>query len=60
MRFHQVLAGIFYRADDNLLIFDVKPANAIRSGGVIVPVDVIPMRPDVVMRSIIREALGMV
>ena len=58
MGFQSVTAGIYYRASDNLLLFDVKPANAIRSGGVIVPVDVIPMRPDGVLLSVVREVLG--
>lgn len=56
MDFKPVTAGIFYRGRDNLGLFDVKPSNAIRSGGVIVPLDVIPIRPHGLMQTLLREA----
>ena len=56
--FRMVTAGIYYRQSDNLGLFDVKPANAIRSGGSIVPIDIIPIRPQDVMKSVIDDVLG--
>ncbi len=56
--FRLVTQGIFYRERDNLGLFDVKPSNLIRSGGVLVPVDVIPIRPQGRLASVLRQVLG--
>jgi hypothetical protein len=55
--FRLVTEGIFYRPDDDLGLFDIKPSNIIRSGGVLVPVDVIPIRPRGLLASVIRKIL---
>ena len=54
--FKPVTAGIFYRSEDNIAIFDVKPANVIRSGGILRPVDVIPIKLSGVLASALKEA----
>lgn len=56
--FKSVTAGIFYRPADNLALFDVKPANIIRSAGVLRPVDVIPITPTGLLAAVLREIAG--
>lgn len=58
--FLPVTEGIFYRPSDGLGLFDVKPANIIRSGGVLVPVDVIPIRLSGRLKSVIHRVVGII
>lgn len=43
--FAKVTDAAYYRADDNLGIFDAHDKNLVRAGEVLVPFDVIPCRP---------------
>lgn len=58
--FLPVTEGIFYRPSDGLGLFDVKPANIIRSGGVLVPVDVIPIRLSGRLKLVIHRVVGII
>lgn len=57
-RFRSIAKGIWYRASDDLGLFDIKPSNIIRSGGVLVPVDVIAIRPTGLLGSVIKMIAG--
>ncbi len=52
--FKMITAGIWYNAGLNLALFDVKPSNMIRSGGHIIPIDVIPIEPFGRMKQILE------
>lgn len=43
--FAKIARSAFYRADDNLGIFDAHSKNLVRAGGVLIPFDVIPCHP---------------
>lgn len=52
--FKMITAGIWHNARLNLALFDVKPSNMIRSGGHIIPIDVIPIEPFGRMKQILE------
>ncbi len=43
--FHRITHSAYYRAGDNLGVFDAHDKNVIRAGEVLVPFDVIPCHP---------------
>jgi hypothetical protein len=55
-RFNRITAGIWYHRRKNLALFDVKPSNMIRSGGHIIPIDVIPIQPFGRMKQVLESA----
>jgi hypothetical protein len=56
--FQMITAGIWYHLQCNLALFDVKPSNMIRSGGHIIPIDVIPIEPFGRMKTILEAVLS--
>ena len=56
--FQMITAGIWYHRGRNLALFDVKPSNMIRSGGHIIPIDVIPIEPLGRMKTILEAVLS--
>jgi hypothetical protein len=56
--FQMITAGIWYHRGRNLALFDVKPSNMIRSGGHIIPIDVIPIEPFGRMKTILEAVLS--
>jgi hypothetical protein len=59
LSFQKIDAATWYSPGENLALFDVAPRNVIRSSGVFVPVDVIPVKPWGVLESILRDATRM-
>jgi len=56
--FEKITAAAYYRADDNLGVFDAHDKNVIRAGDLLVPFDVIPCRPDGGFLDFIRDTLA--
>lgn len=54
--FKGITAGIWYHRRKNLALLDVKPSNMIRSGGHLIPLDVIPIRPSGRMKQVLEAA----
>jgi hypothetical protein len=52
-----VCAGVWYSPAADLALFDIKPSNVILTQGVLVPVDVIPVKPSQGMRLVMEKAL---
>ncbi len=56
--FHRVTASGYYRAADNLGVFDAHDKNVLRAGDVLVPFDVIPCHPEGGFLTFIEETLS--
>ncbi len=54
--FKGITAGVWYHRRKNLALFDVKPSNMILSGGHIIPMDVIPIKPSGRMKQVLGAA----
>lgn len=55
--FEQLLPEAWYRAVDNVAIFDTGTTNILEFAGRLFPIDIVPLRPRGVMLKRIREAL---
>ena len=58
--FQIVTTAAYYRAEDNLGIFDAHDKNVVRSSvdpGILIPFDVIPVQPDGGFLDFIRDSL---
>lgn len=55
--FKQLLAEAWYRAADNVAIFDASSTNLLEFSGHLFPIDILPVRPDGIMLERIQEAL---
>jgi len=55
--FHKVATAAYYRADDNLGVFDAHDKNVIRAGDILMPFDVIPCLPEGGFLDFIRDTL---
>ncbi len=56
----RVCAGAWYQSEQNLAVFDAGASNLLTCEGVVVPVDVIPVRPTGNFRQRMRNAVGLV
>lgn len=56
--FVRLLPEAWYRAADNVAIFDAGTTNILEFAGRLFPIDILPVRPGGVMLERIREALG--
>ena len=56
--FAKVTASGYYRAEDNLGVFDAHDKNVVRFENDLIPFDVIPVRPDGGFLSFIEDTLG--
>jgi hypothetical protein len=56
--FQKVTTAAYYRADDNLGVFDAHDKNVIRAGDTLMPCDVIPCQPDGGFLDFIRDTLA--
>ena len=55
--FERLLAEAWYRAADNVAIFDAGTTNVIEFAGRLFPIDIVPVRPAGILLERIREAL---
>jgi hypothetical protein len=55
--FRTATQGIWYEPLQDLALFDVKPSNFVKNAGTLIPVDVIPMKPNPVMRYVLSKAI---
>ena len=55
--FEQLLAEAWYRAADNVAIFDTGTTNVLEFAGRLFPIDIVPLRPDEFMLEKIQAAL---
>jgi hypothetical protein len=58
MGFVKIADAAFYRTEDNLGIFDAHDKNVIRAGEVLIPFDVIPIRPAGGFLDFIEETIS--
>ncbi|MCP5533123.1 MAG: hypothetical protein H7A48_08115 [Akkermansiaceae bacterium] len=56
--FQKITDSAYYRAEDNLGIFDAHEKNLIRAGDDLIPFDVIPCHPGGGFLEFIRDTLG--
>ena len=56
--FEKITAAAYYRAEDNLGVFDAHDKNVIRAGETLVPFDVIPCHPAGGFLEFIRDTLA--
>ncbi len=55
--FEQLLAEAWYRAADNVVVFDTGTTNVLEFAGRLFPIDIVPIRPNEVMLQRIQKAL---
>jgi hypothetical protein len=56
--FQRVNESTWFHAAHGIALFDVRPANILTFEGMLYPVDIMPVRPELKMRALIQKALS--